>query len=213
MEISPIQLFWLTVYSFALGVGVGVLNDVFRVIRLCLGSGGGEKLSRLYSIKLPVVGRALGEHRDSGAKRFAISALTGAQDIFLFCAAAVGTVVLSYYFNNGRIRLHSFVALLLGAVLYYFTVGRIVSAMSDGIAFFIRAGFLIVFALIFRPFATIFTFFRKKCKIFSEKIQKALENQHRKVYNINKVEEILRYSDVGFLISFKKDKNTSKTDD
>ena len=54
MEISPFLLAKLLLYSFFLGILIGVFYDVNRIIRIFLGERYSEgHFERLYSIKLP----------------------------------------------------------------------------------------------------------------------------------------------------------------
>ncbi len=48
------------------------------------------------------------------------------QDMLYFCSAAAVTMLLALPVSSGRIRLFHLLALTIGAVCYYFTVGRLV---------------------------------------------------------------------------------------
>jgi hypothetical protein len=154
MEISPIRLFYLLLSSFFLGVGVGAVYDVHRIVRIFFGVQYSKKRpSELLLRPLPMVGRPLGEIRQRKWKNCFLSVLIFLQDVFFFCLAGVGIVILNYAYNDGQFRFYTVVALLFGFLSYYFTIGKLVIYLSEWIVFFLRAAFSILFFLLFAPLA------------------------------------------------------------
>ncbi len=191
---------WLLWNSFLFGAVVGILNDVFRLSRVMLGVRySGKSFDRLYTLSLPILKRPLGEIRGGKAKQGLLQAVMLLEDMALFAFAAGGTVVLNYYFNNGRFRFYTVVALVLGFVLYYFTVGKLVALLSEMIVFFLRAILGVLFASIFRPIAIFFVFLEKIIKKLGINIEKTIANRRKRVYNKSKVKRTMECSREGFL--------------
>lgn len=200
MAISPVLLFWLLVCSFLFGVAMGVMNDLFRISRVLLGVRYvGKRLDCLYERPLPILKRPLRTATESKVAHRVLPILIFAQDVFLLCSAGVGTVILNYYFNHGKFRLYTVVALLVGFVLYYFTVGKLVTAVSEIIVFGVRALVSILMFLIFRPFVTFFDFLEKYIKKISKNIKKTIANKRKRVYTISKEAILRKRAKIGFL--------------
>ena len=117
MEISPVLQAKLLLYSLCLGASTGVICDVFRPLCACL-----KKKGHGY-----------------GTVRFI-------GDLLAFVYAALGTVLLSYYFNKGEFRGFCLLGLGAGFFVYRHTLSYAVSAVL------IRAVCLIFH--IFRIFVT-----------------------------------------------------------
>ena len=200
MEISPYLLFCLLLSSVLLGAAVGILHDVHRLTRVLLGVRyGGRRFDRLYAMRLPLVGKALGEQKEGKGRRIALPILIFFQDVLLFVVAGVGTALLNFYYNNGQLRLYTVVGLVLGFVLYYFTLGRLVMLLSEGIAFFLRAFLTVFLWVISRPLVLFVVFLGKNTKKLIKKFKKTIANNRKKVYNTYKVEKVLKEADHGFL--------------
>jgi len=84
-------------------------------------------------------------------------------------------------------------------LLYYFTIGKVVMTLSEGIAFFIKATFLVVFSIAFRPFAVLGAFFTKKFKKITVFFNIAIANIHKKLYNKYRRKDMIKKSLKGFL--------------
>jgi hypothetical protein len=196
MEISPFLLTLLLSWSLAFGLILGVLNDVNRIIRVFGGVKYSEKrFGKLYELVLPVVHQPLLRKENKFHKK-ALAVLIFFQDIIFFIVASIGIILLNYEFNEGRFRFFVVVAVILGFLLYYFTVGKVVMAVSEGIVFFIKSTLLVVFSVVFRPFAIFGGFLMKKITLFSNI---AIANIQKKWYNKYKKKDIIHKSLNGFL--------------
>ena len=96
MEISPLTLLVLLISSFLLGGFVGVINDINKMIRVFLC---GEedfdrykKMADFFKMK---------KNGISFNKTF-MNALTFIQDIFTLTLAAVGLILLNYYYTSKK---------------------------------------------------------------------------------------------------------------
>ncbi len=182
------------------GAVVGVLNDVFRLSRVMLGVRySGKSFDRLYTLSLPVLKRPLGELRGGKAKQGILQTVMLLEDMLLFLFAAAGTVVLNYYFNHGQFRFYTVIALVVGFVLYYFTVGKLVALLSEMIVLLLRAIFTVLLASVLRPIAIFFDFLEKIIKKMLINIEKTIANRRKRVYNKSKVKRTMERSQDGFL--------------
>ena len=190
----------LLIYSFLFGMSAGVFNDISRIIRAFWGVRYSKKsFERLYELKLPLVGR-LGSGRAEGKwnKRF-LGVIIFFQDILLFGYFACGVVVLNYYLNRGQLRLYTVAVAAAGFAVYYFTLGRLLMLLSEGVIFFIRAALNILLHIIFRPFVLLFRLIFKIFGRVSKKLRSAIEKKASLRYNKEKQRELTQLSLQGFL--------------
>ncbi len=199
MEISPFLLFFLLVASFAFGGTVGILNDIHRLIRVILGVRYSKnRFDRWYEKEIPFLNRPIVRNHSSKKNKTVLSILIFVQDLILFSFAAVGTVTLNFYFNNGKFRLYTIAALIMGFLLYYFTLGRLIMLLSEGIVFVLKAFLSILFHFLLVPFKKIVGFFGKNIKKLYRKAKKTIAKLQKKRYNISKQESVLKEAEVGF---------------
>lgn len=200
MEISPYMLFLLLVYSFLFGMAAGVFNDINRITRAFLGVRySSRSFDKLYSLKLPFVG-ALGDKRKEGKlKRGLLSVIIFFQDILLFAFMGCGTAILNYYLNRGQFRLYTIAAVAAGFVVYYFTLGKLVIFLSQGIVFLLRAIFGIAAYIVSRPFVWIFSIVKRGVLYCYKKISYAIAKKKIISYNKKRREELLTLAQKGFI--------------
>ena len=115
-------------------------------------------------------------------------------------AGGVGIVLLQYEYNSGRPRFFCLPALIFGFLIYYFTIGRIVMLLSEGIVFVIRATGLVLGSCILYPFVKIFHFFVKKLIKNYKKFQYLIAKITKKLYNKHKKQEWLHMTEKGFFL-------------
>lgn len=200
MEISPIRLLWLLICSCGFGLAVGVLMDLHRLIRVCFGVRYSEKTwEKLYAKPLPILRRPLRPSKPTKAKRLCLNTLIFLQDVLLLTVTAIGVVLLNYYFNQGRFRIYTVAAVLLGFLLYYFTIGKLTMLCSEGIVWLVRSVVTVIFVLISRPIAVFVGFFGKNVKKLMKKIRKAIAKKRKRVYNKYKEKNALEKAEHGFL--------------
>ena len=200
MEISPILLLWLLVASVVFGILVGILNDVYRITRIFLGVKYAKgSVSRLYENDLPFLKRPLRELRNGKAQKFFLPFVILLQDVFLFSFAAVGIVVLNYYFNDGQFRCYTVVAVFSGFLFYYFTLGKLLIFVSEYLVYFLRSTFVVFGWLLCRPICLFVGFFWKKSKNIYAKVKKTIAKKQKMVYNIDKYKSVFQEAKHGFL--------------
>ena len=141
MEISPILLAKLLLYSLIWGGTVGVFYDVNRIFRVLLGVRYSKKhFDSLYSLRLPFSKKeiSLKNAADKTGGRFIKGATEFLGDFLSVTVAALGVVVLNYSYNDGRFRIFTVIGTLVGFLLYYFTLGRLVMLVCEPLAFLIK---------------------------------------------------------------------------
>ncbi len=194
------MLLLLLIYSFLFGMSAGVFNDVNRIVRAFFGVRySGRSFERLYEMKLPFVGSLGVKSEAKKIRKGLLSVLIFFQDILLFAFLGCGTVILNYYLNRGQFRLYTIAAVAAGFALYYFTLGKLVIFLSEGIIFFVKASIRIIFYVISRPFALAARLFVRIFEAIRKKIASALAKKQMIRYNKRKQAEILESSRRGFL--------------
>ena len=199
MEISPAKVFYMIMTSVMLGAAVGALNDFNRVIRMLLGYSYGEhRFDKVFKVRLPLSRRPVGAPRDAVIKPLR-NVVVFFQDVFLLLTAGVGVSLLNYYFNNGRARLYTPAAVLVGFLFYYFTVGKLVVYFSDIIVFFTKVIVLSFLELLYFPLSFLTGIFYGFVKKIYTNLYKALEKKRKMVYNNIKKRVVMSKSGYGFV--------------
>ena len=194
MEISQLSFVLLAIYSVCFGVLLGVAYDVIRIIRVLLGaySTGTAKKTRLYlrDVELPIIKRKAYPLKKHNVSQKLLNLLVAAGDILFVCACAVMAVLISFAYNSGKVRMVIFVGLLAGFLAYYFTVGRLVMALSELIAFVLRSVCVYLYEFIRMILARIVKAFKKRSiKIKTDKKERSKNDvQQRK----RKIETVTR---------------------
>ena len=182
------------------GMTVGVVMDLHRLSRILFGVRYSPKtFEAWYQKPLPLIHRPLRPIRQGRLRRLCLPILMFVQDVLLFVFAAVGTVILNYYFNQGRFRLYTVLAVLLGFLIYYGTVGRLVMLVSEGIVLILRSVCTVIFVLFSRPICLFVGFFGKNAKKTVKNLGNAIAKKRKRVYNKHKKNKIMRQSEQGFL--------------
>ncbi|MBE6574321.1 MAG: hypothetical protein E7652_08000 [Ruminococcaceae bacterium] len=109
------EIYAFILYSCILGFTFGALYDFFRIIRMAVSVPG-----ILYSREM---GR---KYKNS----FAVNTVVFICDILFFVIAACITAIFIFHANNGNIRGIALFGSLIGFIVYYNTVGRLVTMIS-----------------------------------------------------------------------------------
>ena len=112
------QVYTFILYSLFIGVLLGVIYDVFRIVRMAFTVPG--IVADIYRPR---------KHRS----RLAVNVIVFVCDILFFVVAAVISAIFIFHANNGRIRGIALFGSLVGFAVYYNTVGRLVTLISGGI--------------------------------------------------------------------------------
>ena len=187
MEISQGSLAYMLLLSFLLGAVLGAIYDAVRIIRVFLTLGEDSKskfaLSAIRKLKLPWLDKEkLTEKLTKKKKIVALPLIFFALDFVYALLCGCAFILLEYYANDGTPRAFSFFGVLLGFVLYYFSLGRLVLAISERIAFVIR----IMLAYLALPFERVFSLISayldkaKQKRLLRQKKKKAMDFDKKK---------------------------------
>ena len=205
MEISQGSLAYMLLLSFLLGATLGAIYDAVRIIRVFFALGEGSKskfaLSAMEKLKLPWLDKEkLIKKIAKKKKRVALPLVFFVLDFFYALLCGCAFILLEYYANDGTPRAFSFFGVLLGFLLYYFTLGRLVLAISERIAFAVR----IVLAYLALPFERVFSML--SAYIESAKQKCLLKKQRKQALDFDKKQraELALYAKDAFLEFEKK---------
>ena len=200
MEISPVKVFYMIATSIAFGFAMGFLNDLNRMIRILLGECYGEhRFNKAFNIRLPLSHRPIGNPKEGILPRPIKHCIIFLQDLFLLLLSGIGVSLLNYFFNNGRARLYTPLAVIIGFVIHYFTIGKATVYFSDFVVFFIRGAFLSIFELLYIPLRYFFGLFCKFVKKIYTNINKSLAKKQKIVYNNIKKSAVISRALQGFV--------------
>lgn len=180
MEISIVDQLIVSAMSLVLGIVFGAIYDIVRIWRTFLGidyeSKGVERLRRL---KFPLIKNPLTKKEKQG--KLAQGIVLFITDIIYFLAITIIMIIFVYYVNSGVVRWYIFIGAMLGLLIYYFTVGKIVISVSEYIKFGIKVVMSYLVYFILRPFAPIVNFFKTKIIKIREKISIRKETKKPKI--------------------------------
>lgn len=119
------------------------------------------------------------------------------EDLLFFISASIFTFLFIFSVNSGQLRWFIFLGLILGFVVYYFTLGKLVLKISQVIIKAVKTIFKFLFSLFIKPFVIIFRWFYKKInpvctnvknksKIVHNNVKNRLKNRRNMLYNLFK---------------------------
>ncbi len=136
-DVSLYEQAALFVYALIVGVFVGIVYDVFRIVRIALTGGRGSnskvRFERVENLITGIRGQRVTVKRPGIYKvgRRLEYSVVFVCDVLFFLVTAVVSVVFLYQANYGQPRLYVAVSAIIGFAVYYNTVGRMV-ALSAG---------------------------------------------------------------------------------
>lgn len=155
MEISFASQFLVALISVVLGLFLGALYDVIRIIRALFGISYVNKFTgKLKGIRLPFIKNPLTKEK-RGARAFE-NIVIFITDILYFLIVTLIMMVYIYHINSGTVRWYIFLGAILGLLLYYVTLGRLVISISEYIVFFLKVAFSYLIFFISRPFVLLY---------------------------------------------------------
>ena len=207
MEISPLLLAKLLLYSFFLGIATGVLYDIFRIFRVICGAADvriprGKELS----LKIPTTNRRVTARHDADKRGFFAHSVNFCCDFFTVIATCCGLLVLNYGYNDGKFRTFTVLGAFCGFLLYYFTVGKLALWVLGPVAFFVKYAFLSFFYILCYPFKFFAKIVIKNVRKIYKLCDFTLEKRRKKEYNINDKVFLLKMSKNGISTVLKDDK-------
>ena len=182
--------------ALVFGIFLGASYDVIRIIRVMLGAssyGARDPFKRVYEKGIKNVFCGVG-------KGFASHVTVFITDIIYFTFAGAAFSVFLFCFNYGIFRWFIFIFALLGFLIYYFTVGRLVVGFSEEIS---RLIMLILNLAIFTALLPLrflrhvaALFFRAVLSPAINKTVKAIDIGRKKRYTVKcteKLSEIVKF--------------------
>ena len=196
MEISPLTLSLLLLFSFLYGICIGIVNDINRIIRVFFG----VRYTKVNFDKLYAFLKIKNEEKSQRkSKNIYLNILIFIQDIFLIIFAASGIILLNYYFNDGRFRIFTLLAMLFSAILYYLTVGKLVMLISEPIMLIIRTGVAFIAKTVFMPIHAVYIWTYGMIKNTFLKIKKHIAKAQNIRYNKRETDRLYTLSKHGFI--------------
>ena len=194
MNISMTELLLTSFRAVLLGVAVGALYDVFRIIRIVFGTGtsSGEpsRFSRIYS---KGVRDLFSRHR---GKIFDIS-FTAVTDVAFCICAAVMFILFLYAFNHGVFRWFILLSLLIGFRLYYLSFGRAVIKLSKTMSDILKLIVNVSLYIIYFPLTQVLSLIVRKvfAPIFGN-IKKCIDKRRRRRYTLYSIDRLERFVNI-----------------
>lgn len=116
------------------------------------------------------------------------------EDIIFFIVSAVSTFLFIFHVNSGQIRWFIFLGLILGFIVYYFTLGKLVIKISEVIIKIVKSVFKFLFGIFIKPFVIIFRWIyrkintvwvniKKRVKIVNNNLRNRLKSKRNMLYN------------------------------
>ena len=194
MEVSMKSLLLTSLYAVLLGVIIGIVYDVFRILRVLAGvtaSSGGLKIKNRMSKLFPDV-----FSRQRG--RVFSCVFTAVTDFVFILLFTIVFILFLYCFNYGKFRWFILVFTFVGFRLYYVSFGRVVISLSGLISDSVKLLLNAVLFVIMYPFRVLLQFFlyaaRKTVIPFVTRIWTAIDKRRQKRYTfkcIGKINDIV----------------------
>jgi hypothetical protein len=174
MEVSFSEQINVALMSVVLGLAFGAIYDDVRIFRTLLGVSYVNKFSdRLKKVKLPFIKNPYNFQKSK--RKIAENVMVFVTDMAYFLVITAVMIVYTYHVNSGIVRWYIFGGAIVGILLYYVTLGRLIISVSECIAFFIRAFFLYIAFFLSKPFLILCL----KTKPYFKKI-KSTKNKDKK---------------------------------
>ena len=107
--------------------------------------------------------------------------------------------MLNYYFNDGRFRIFTVLAMVFSSIVYYLTVGKLVMLISEPVMLIVRTAFMIFVKILFLPIKIVFKAILVIIKNTFLKVKKLIAKRLSIRYNKREEERIFALSKNGFL--------------
>ncbi|MBQ1244393.1 MAG: spore cortex biosynthesis protein YabQ [Clostridia bacterium] len=208
MYVSMSELSLVLLYSLFLGLFLGCAYDVIRLSRIAVGVRYKNVSETPFDFSsLRIVGRYIkkGDAKEKRGNFLSVFICIG--DILFFVFAAICISVFTYHFNSGEFRFFILFGAVLGFLLYYLTLGRVVLYLSSKIILFIKILLLYTSFFVFYPFSFVFLKIYRVFYIIIGKtiliIKKTCAIMYMYHYSYKMEKKAFRDSKRGFLCEYK----------
>lgn len=207
MYVSMSELSRMLLYSMLLGIFLGASYDVVRLFRITAGIKYKSARDKLYDYSsLAIVGKYFKNREQKNKKASAGRVYIAIGDIFFWVFSAICVSIFIYYFNDGIFRSFVIFGCIVGFLLYYFTVGKIILFISQEIIFYLKILLIYIGFFLFYPifylFGKIFCVFRIIIEKIILIIRKLYAIIYLYIYSLKAEKTILATSKGGFLQNY-----------
>ena len=205
IRIFPARLMGMLLWGFVCGAGLGGMWDVIRITRVLLGvrypSRGAE---RLYEMPLPILRRTVSRPASGIGKRslpqsILRHAVIFLEDVLFGVMWGVIMTLLIYFTNDGIFRAMAPIGMLCGFFAYYWTVGRLVLSLSQGIVFFLRAALCYLVAAILLPPRTLIWLWRHTMGAYLKRKRDLAREKRAERYHAGALRALTEQAERGWL--------------
>lgn len=212
IRIDPDRLMGMLLWGIVCGAVLGVLWDVFRLTRVMLGfSYPSRSADKLYAQPLPLLGKTLPRH--SGQKKSLCDRLGGvilfAEDVVFGLVCGVVMSLLVYVTNDGIFRAMAPIGMLIGFLIYYLTVGRLVLSVSQILVFALRALALYALTLLLLPPRLAVRLWQRTFGAWIKRICQVRREKRAAQYHAEMLKRLTQLAQYGYLCE-QKIKNRKK---
>lgn len=191
------------IMSAFLGISFGTLYDVFRIFRIARISHLTPQGSFFKAIQ-PPENHIFGKLKQNHLFQISANIITFAEDIIFWILISLIQILFIYHINDGEVRLYFFIFEFIGAVIYFFTAGKLIMFFSVRIIFLIRCLLYWTFYIIIYPIRRILSILISIICFMRDKLIKPilLNLKHKKElkYSEKRLAEILSDSKSGFFV-------------
>lgn len=168
----------LIIKAALLGVVLGVIYDVFRILRISASS---KAPSGIFFEKIKPKKPLLCSRKPKKAKKLGEKALVFIEDVLFFMIFAAAEILFFLGLNGGEIRIYCLIFTLIGFVLYLVSIGRIVIYFSSIIIFFSKCLLYWSFYIIIIPVKFFWMLIKKvSSAFFAATVGKAVQSGRRR---------------------------------
>lgn len=187
-----------------LGVILGVVYDVFRILRIARVPYIMPKGKFYELIKIPERKNKKNKTKLKNIFEISDAAITFIEDVAFWLIAALGEILFIYHINGGAIRIYFIFLTFIGAAIYFFTVGKITAYFSVRIIFLIRCLLYWFFYIIIYPVKLVLILFENAVSFLINitfvPIIISIRKCRAKIYSQKRIIRILTQSRKGFYI-------------
>ena len=188
MEISPFVLAKMLFVAFLFSIQTGIIFDFGRALCSYFScSPKNKRIKAFYNAKVFSSKQSLQITSKKRINRFFENAIIFFFDVFLVIYSAVGLVKINFSYNDGVFRFFTVLAFILGFLIYYFVISKMILLLFELLIFIIKYLFVTLFGILERPFSMIYNKLVKIIKKKYEKFHLYIEKKHKVVYNVNEI--------------------------
>ena len=188
MEISPFILAKMLCVAFLFSFQSGGIFDFGRALCSYFSCAPkSKKIRAFYRAKVLFVESSICETAKKKRNRFFENAVMFFCDVFGVIYAGVGLVKINYSYNDGVFRFFTVFAFVIGFLLYYFVISKVVLFLLELAIFIIKYFVVTLFGVLERTFLIIYNNLVKIIKKIYGKFQLCIEKKRKVVYNVNEI--------------------------